>query len=62
MKHNLDNEASAEFKAAIKWNCEKQMVLPDIKRENAAKRAIQIHKNYIVIKTGIWYTGVDRIL
>ena len=39
--HNLDNEASAAFKAKIKKNCTIQLVPSDNHRRNLAERAIQ---------------------
>ena len=42
--HILDNKASAAFKAAIKENCELQLVPLDTHRRNLAERAIQTFK------------------
>ncbi len=46
--HILDNEASAAFKAAIKENCELQLVPPDTHRRNLAERAIQTFKSHFI--------------
>ena len=45
----MDNEASAELKAAcIKYNLDYQLVPPHIHRRNAAERAIQVFKNHLL--------------
>ena len=46
--HILDNEASAAFKAAIKENCDLQLVPPDTHRRNLAERAIQTFKSHFI--------------
>jgi len=46
--HILDNEASAAFKAAIRENCELQLVPPDTHRRNLAERAIQTFKSHFI--------------
>jgi hypothetical protein len=52
--HILDNEASEAFKAAIKENCDLQLVPPDTHRRNLAERAIQTFKShFIAILAGI---------
>ena len=52
--HMLDNEASAAFKAAIKANCDLQLVPPDTHRRNLAERAIQTFKShFIAILAGV---------
>ncbi len=55
--HMLDNEASAAFKAAIKANCDLQLVLPDTHRRNLAERAIQTFKNHFISILA----GVDKL-
>jgi hypothetical protein len=44
--HLLDNEVSAELKAAIIKNCTIQLVPSDNHRRNLAERAIQTFKNH----------------
>ena len=45
----MDNEASAELKAAcIKYDLAYQLVPPHIHRRNAAERAIQCFNNYLL--------------
>jgi hypothetical protein len=52
--HILDNEASEAFKAAIKENCDLQLVPPDTHRRNLAERAIQTFKShFIAILAGV---------
>ena len=52
--HILDNEASDAFKAAIKENCDLQLVPPDTHRRNLAERAIQTFKShFIAILAGV---------
>jgi hypothetical protein len=52
--HILDNEASNTFKAAIKENCDLQLVPPDTHRRNLAERAIQTFKShFIAILAGV---------
>ncbi len=46
--HILDNEASAAFKAAIRKNCDLQLVPPDTHRRNLAERAIQTFKSHFI--------------
>lgn len=46
--HVLDNEASTAFKAAIKTNCDLQLVPPDTHRRNLAERAIQTFKSHLI--------------
>ena len=46
--HILDNEASVVFKAAIKKNCDLQLVPPDTHRRNLAERAIQTFKSHLI--------------
>ena len=48
-KHYLDNEASEEYKTAIRENeCEVERVAPDNHRCNIAERAIQTAKDHLV--------------
>jgi len=54
--HMLDNEASAAFKAAIKQNCDLQLVPPDTHRRNLAERAIQTFKSHLIAI----FAGVDE--
>jgi len=52
--HILDNEASEAFKAAIRQNCNLQLVPPDTHRRNQAERAIQTFKShFIAILAGV---------
>ncbi len=52
--HILDNEASTAFKAAIKQNCNLQLVPPDTRHRNLAERAIQTFKShFIAILAGV---------
>ncbi len=52
--HILDNEASTAFKAAIKQNCNLQLVPPDTHCRNLAERAIQTFKShFIAILAGV---------
>jgi hypothetical protein len=52
--HILDNEASSGFKAAIRENCDLQLVPPDTHQRNLAERAIQTFKShFIAILAGI---------
>ena len=52
--HILDNEASEAFKAAIRENCDLQLVPPDTHRRNLAERAIQTFKShFIAILAGV---------
>ena len=46
----LDNEASAEYKRAIKtkWNANDQLVPPNTNRSNAAERAIRTFKAHFL--------------
>ena len=46
--HILDNEASNAFKAAIRENCDLQLVPPDTHRRNLAERAIQTFKSHFI--------------
>ena len=52
----LDNKASAKYKRVIKddWNCNYQLVLPDVHRLNTAKRAIQtFNYHFLAILAGV---------
>ena len=52
----LDNEASAEYKRAIKkkWNANYKLVLPNTHRSNAAERAIRTFKaHFLSILAGV---------
>ena len=52
----LDNEASAEYKRAIKtkWNSNYQLVLPNTHRRNSAERAICTFKaQFLCIIVGV---------
>ena len=52
----LDNEASAEYKRAIKkkWNANYQLVPPNTHRSNAAERAIRTFKaHFLSILAGV---------
>ena len=46
----IDNEASAEYKRAIKkkWNANYQLVPPNIHRSNAAGRALRTFKAHLL--------------
>jgi len=46
--HILDNEASEAFKAALRENCDIQLVPPDTHRRNHAERAIQTFKSHFI--------------
>ena len=52
--HILDNEASTNFKTAIKTNCNLQLIPPDTHQQSLAERAIQTFKShFIAILAGV---------
>ena len=53
--HILDNEASEAFKAAIRQNCNLQLVPPDTLCRNQAESAIQTFKSHFIANPA----GVD---